>query len=214
MKLRDAIAKSYMKIALELLKKPIQHQRRKLRNVFVENFQIKKSGYCLDVGGPSGGFEDLCKFTNSVNLNLGLSHKIPGWQMIIADARNMPFANKSVDISYSSSLLEHVETGKLRVIKEIERISKIGYFVIVPCYFSPFEPHYMLPLFQFVPESVKRKLIFQLGVRIGHIDEKSYAPIKLFKKAELRMLCKDSNLILLSVAGLPMSLVAIRNTLT
>jgi SAM-dependent methyltransferase len=203
------IQEKYKKQLLKILRKPTQEQRRKLLTLLYRKFKVNKDAYCLDLGGISEGFEELSEKCNAVAVNLELRKKVPGWAIVIADARWLPIRPKSVDVVYSIALLEHVNSGREQVVKEINRISKIGYLIAVPYLFSPFEPHYLVPLFQFVPEFVKRIAIIRLGLKIGHIHRGNFAEIKLFRQLDLSRLFPNSEISKLTVYSLPVSLTAV-----
>ena len=109
--------------------------------------------------------------------------------------------------------LEHVVDDRDRLAQEMQRVSKGDMFVSVPYQFAPIEPHYLLPFFQFVPESVKKFLLFRLKLRVGRKTKANYDQIKLFKKKELRVLFPQSRILTLWVYVFPINLVALQKTL-
>lgn len=66
------------------------------------------------------------------------------------------FRDKSFDIVFSNSVIEHIPTaeGRQRMADEIKRVGK-SYFIQTPNYYFPFEPHFLLPLFQYYPKRFK-----------------------------------------------------------
>jgi len=193
-----------------LLRKLVQHQRSKLFEFFIHSFNLSKETICLDVGGITEGFESLSKLCRAISVNLEVIKRVNGWDLIIADGRYLPFKGKSIDIIMSNALLEHVTEGREKLVQEVKRVSKGNLFMSVPYFYSFFEPHYLLPFFQFVPESIKRFLLFKLGLKIGWMSKENYAEIHLFKKSQLKELFPEAQIYTLKVYLLPVNLIALR----
>jgi SAM-dependent methyltransferase len=194
---------------LRLLRKPTQSQRSRLFKFFIRNFDLSKETICLDIGGVTEGFESLSKLCTAIIVNLEVRKKVNGWDLILADGRYLPVKGESIDIVMSNALLEHVTEGRQRLVQEIRRVSKGNLFVSVPYVYSPIEPHYFIPFFQFVPESVKRFLLFKLGLKIGWMNKENYAEITLFRKSQLKRLFPKAQIYTLKVYSLPVNLIAI-----
>lgn len=130
----------------------------------------------LDVGYGYGQFEDgLTK--------LGVKNKVIALDIvtrdtsrhpnviafIVADAAHLPFADRTVDIIYSNSLLEHVgdRSVQWRVFTEIERVGR-KFFIQTPNRHFPIEPHHLLPFFQYWPRFVQRWVGRNI---LGHYEE-------------------------------------------
>ncbi len=193
-----------------LISVPAQRQRSNLLNVFLQTFNLEKEISLIDIGGISEGFESLSKACEAMAVNIEVRKEVQGWNLILADGRFLPFKDKSIDIVMSNALLEHVNEGREKLIIEIDRVSKGNYFISVPYRYSPFEPHYLAPFFQFVPEYVKRFLLFRMGLTIGWISRQNYQKIELFTKRQLSELLPDADIFLLRAFGIPVSLVAWR----
>ena len=201
-----------------LIKLPFQSLRSKLLKIFLQNFDhIKQEGnlnnkvICLDVGGITKGFETLGNSCRAIAVNLVVRESVEGWDFILADGRFLPFRDGAVDIVICSAVLEHVHEGREELAREIKRVSKGGYFISVPYLYAPIESHYLVPFFQFVPESIKKFLLFKLGLRIGWMSKRNYEEIKLLRKSHLKDLFPEAQIRLLRLFGIPLSLVALRN---
>jgi SAM-dependent methyltransferase len=203
-----SIGNSIRKLVLAGLKLPIRRQRENLFHLFLQKHSVSKEVICLDVGGTSGGFERLGELCRAVAVNIEIPDRMAGWDIVLADGRCMPFADKSIDIVICNALLEHVNTNRKDLVAEIRRISKRGYFVSVPYYYSPLEPHYLIPFFQFVPEKVRVFLLFRLGLTLGWMNRDNYHEIRLFTRRGLMKLFPEAQISTLRCYGIPVNLVA------
>jgi hypothetical protein len=124
----------------------------------------------------------------------------------------------SHDLVHSNSVIEHVGIwdNMLRVAANVRRLAP-AYFVQTPYFWFPIEPHFRVPLFHWLPESLRYRLI--LACSLGYhrkassvsdavrsvqsavlLDCRQYAT--LFPDAEIR--CER-------FCGLTKSLMAIRS---
>lgn len=86
---------------------------------------------------------------------------------IAGNAINMSkFENKSFDIVFSNSVIEHVGdfNNQIHMAREVTRIGK-RYFIQTPNYWFPMEPHFLVPGFQWLPQALRVWLIrhYDLG---------------------------------------------------
>lgn len=177
----------------------------------------------LDVGGTEGfwqqaGFleqEGNIKIT-AININpIQVKVNHPNFKFIAGDARDMKqFENNEFDVVFSNSVIEHVGNynDQLRMANEIMRIGK-KYFVQTPNLYFPIEPHYVFPLFQFLPLELKAWLLthFDMGWHKKtsdkeHAKEKANS-IRLLTKKEMLALFPDSKLFEEKVFGLTKSFI-------
>lgn len=164
--------------------------KKKRMKIFYEMMKIKGGEIILDIGAGGGDLWD--KYASFKNINLiGLDIRACGSRVykkfIIGDCRKLPFADKSVDIIFSNSVLEHVGNYEQQrfAANEIMRVGK-RYFVQVPNKHFPIEPHYFIPLLQYLPVKWQNhitRILFRES-------EEIYLPTKkqlklLFKNAEI-----------------------------
>lgn len=65
------------------------------------------------------------------------------------DATNLSqYSDKSFDIVFSNSVIEHLYTkeNQISMAKEVNRVGK-NYFIQTPNYWFPIEPHWVFPSF-------------------------------------------------------------------
>jgi len=116
----------------------------------------------LDVGGTETVWERI-GFAGDPTINITLANIYPiqtthpNIRSIVADGKNLhQFADGHFDVVYSNSVIEHVGDFKemKRMADEIRRVGK-DYFVQTPNRYFPVEPHFLFPLFQFLPRTVR-----------------------------------------------------------
>lgn len=151
-----------------------------------------------------------------ININAG-KNKInhPRIQRLVGDARNMKqFKDNEFDIVFSNSVIEHLGDYKsqIQMANEIMRVGK-RYFVQTPNLYFPIEPHFVFPLFQFLPLDLRAWLInhFDLGW-MKKINDKQkamreVASIRLLKKEEMIALFPNASFFEEKLLGLTKSFV-------
>lgn len=117
--------------------------------------------------------------------------------------------DNKIDYAISNSVIEHVEYDSAIFSKELKRIVSKGFFISCPYYFTPIEPHYFVPFFQFVPEKVKRFLVLKLGLKIGHISRKDYEIIELSSLSRLKKLFPKASITIFTLFGIPLDVVIV-----
>lgn len=134
----------------------------------------------LDVGGTQS-FWEVMGFGEQDDVSVTLLNiytqptSLKNFTSVGGDARAMAFANKSFDVVFSNSVIEHVGgvSDQIRMASEIQRVG-IRYFVQTPNRYFPIEPHFLFPFFQFLPLSLRVWMLqhFNLG---WHIRTPEYA---------------------------------------
>ncbi len=128
----------------------------------------------------------------------------PGVQAAVFDGCALPFRDQSFDIVYSNAVLEHLPGSVYvrRFAAEVQRVGK-GWFVTTPNLWYPIEPHYHLPLLQFLPEPAQRRLVKRLG-------KTPYDNLQLLTAKQLRELFPVGKVIGCRVTFYPETLIAYR----
>jgi hypothetical protein len=177
---------------LGLFKRITDAERKKLFRWLYKLVGPCQHASLLELGGPTETFSEVAKTFDSV-IVVNLLPKY-GVEMVRADARNLPFVNKVFDYVFSNAMLEHIPKSDWpAVANEIIRVSVKGFFITTPNYWFPFEPHYLLPFFQYLPESIKHFFLFRIGIKIGGMNKKNYHIITLPRKNQLKELFPDAN---------------------
>jgi len=184
---------------------------------------VEKPVKLLDVGGTAQFWQILTPFPNDdvriTLLNLedaGVSG--PYVKSVAGDARSLAFDDRSFDVVFSNSVIEHVGNfqDQARMAGEIRRVGH-RYFVQTPNKFFPIEPHFFFPFFQFLPLPVRAWLLSH--VRLGRSVRKRLDPdkaaaqaasIRLLGKKEVRRLFPSAQLYQERIYGMVKSFVAYR----
>lgn len=205
---------------VRLVRKLINHftflRRHQISQCLLACMKPRRRDTCLELGGPTPGLTGVTeRFQRYLVLNIDrefllqahalCSHSLG---LVLGDACKVPLKNASVDYVVSNSLVEHIPPElRPNLAREVMRVARKGYFITAPNYWFPFEPHYYMPFFQFLPESFKRRLVQR--VRIGWITKESYEPIALPTKQEFARLFPRANIAGLSFTHvLPETLIA------
>jgi len=149
-------------------------QLRRKRFAFFEALldRVPKPVRILDVGGTP----EFWKMMESPEredieitlLNLFVIERPPArFRCVVGDARNLTsFADREFDVVFSNSVIEHVGDygDQQKMADGVRRVGK-RYFVQTPNRYFPVEPHFLVPLFQFLPVVGRAWLLnhFDLG---------------------------------------------------
>jgi len=140
---------------------------------------------------------------------------LPNVASIIGDARELKYDDHSFDVVFSNSVIEHVgsHADQRKMAKEVRRVGQ-RYFIQTPNRYFPLEPHFLFPLFQFLPVIVRVRLLqnFNLGWiqrTPGAAEAREIVEsIRLLGKDEFLKLFPDSKLYEEKVFGMTKSFVA------
>jgi len=128
---------------------------------FVKMFHVSNETRIVDVGGTPFNWEliDLAPDVTLVNIS-GKEWKRPRMRMIVCDGRKLPFGDKTFDVCYSNSVIEHVGSweDQQRFAAEVRRMAP-QYYVQTPDRYCVVEPHLLTPFIHFLPRGIARKLM-------------------------------------------------------
>lgn len=190
-----------------------QAWRERRYQLFLDACDVRPTDRIIDVGAGWGAALERFNDTNPI-VAIDLSPQPSDWMasanitVVQGDGTKLPFADDEFDIAFSNSVIEHVPAElQPAFAAEVSRVAK-RYFVQTPNRYFPIEPHYQVPLFQFLPERVRRALNrrFTLGWQgKGHWEE-----INLLSAGDLRKLFPDAEIKREQLFGLTKSLMAVR----
>jgi hypothetical protein len=210
------------KIADNREEKSLAVQFRRKRFAFFHPLlaQLKRPVTILDVGGAESYWKTMGLdgddqiFITLLNLTKE-DVTLPNITSVVGDAREVRYDDNSFDVVFSNSVIEHVggHADQAKMAKEVRRVGK-RYFIQTPNLYFPLEPHFLFPLFQFLPVTLRVRLLqnFSLGwfprtpepAKAREIVES----IRLLGRAELLALFPGSSLYEEKVFGMTKSFVA------
>src|SRR5580704_14354903 len=153
-------------IDLPLIGPQLQRFRGRRMRAFAQTFRITAETRILDVGGTPSIWQLLPVRPRITFINLPHGIGAPdGFDLVFASGCALPFADRSFDIVFSNSVIEHVgdSAGQQRFANEIRRVAR-GYFVQTPNRWFPVEPHLLTPLIHFLPRRWQRPIVRRFTV--------------------------------------------------
>ena len=160
----------------------------------------------LDIGGlesfwvNNGIGGDMRYDVTILNLDKAQVH-YPNFKSLAGDATNLSaFEDKSFDIVFSNSVIEHVYTleNQQKMANEIMRVGN-HYYVQTPNKHFFIEPHYILPFFDYLPNGLKYFILTRTplsrGKRWRKEDAQQYIQeIRLIALGEMKKLFPRSKI--------------------
>ena len=176
----------------------------------------------LDIGGLDT-FWEVMDFTSTPHRIILLNRfrvptKYENFTSVVGDARNLSdFPDKSIDIVFSNSVIEHLETfeNQRLMANEIRRVGRT-YFVQTPSFSFPIEPHFICPFFHWLPFSTRVAIIqhFSLGYidrqPTRHLATETVKEFRIIKLREFTALFPDAAMHYEKVMGLTKSYIALK----
>jgi hypothetical protein len=194
---------------------------------FITTIKPRAEEHLLDIGGyPFNWFRRGSVFKNVdvLNIKLALHHNAPpntpSLKTIEGDARKLPFPDKTYDIIFSNSVIEHVGTlsDQQAFAAEARRVGK-KLWIQTPAKECPIEPHYLGLFIHWLPHKWHVFLARWTSVRgitgsANRADLKSIASsTRLLSKKEMKELFPDCKIWTERIfVILPKSHVAIRQS--
>ena len=169
-------------------------------HLFLKAYPGRGKVNILDLGGTEEFWKDKSllqdKNITITLLNLHAEPVVhPSLKSMAGDATNLsPFEDQSFDLVFSNSVIEHLYTFKNQqnMASEIRRVGK-KYFVQTPNKYFFIEPHYALPLFQFLRPSFIYFILTKTKLSRMHKWDPQYAKsyleeIRLLSRKEMKQL--------------------------
>jgi SAM-dependent methyltransferase len=184
---------------------------------------ITASTRILDVGGTPANWTLLGVQPQVTMLNLprAMESGDDGLPWVFADGLDLPFRDKSFDVVFSNSVIEHVGDPRRqeRFAREVARVG-VRYFVQTPNRWFPVEHHLLTPLIHFLPRRWQRRLVnkFTIWEWIARPrpDQRSFflehylRDIRLLDSRAMRRLFPGARIVRERFLGLTKSLIAVR----
>ena len=129
----------------------------------MREFDITEQTKILDVGGTPYNWLLVDCPAQITLLNLNLPDPLPNlpinMKYIAGDGTALQFDNKSFDVVFSNSVIEHLYSfdNQKKFANEVNRVGR-SLWIQTPAYSFFFEPHFLTPFFHFFPKTVQKKL--------------------------------------------------------
>lgn len=199
--------------------------RRKRFALFVRLVSPKLDQRLLDVGGSPAFWTEYPVIFGGIDvLNIhpfeGIQNPEYHIRACCGDGCALQFADKSYDVSFSNSVIEHVGAWERQqaFAKEMLRVGKCVW-VQTPAFACPIEPHYLLPFVHWLPKKIGGKIIRWFSPRLW-IQRPSESEIndmlettRLLTKREMRELFPHCDIYTERLLGfIPKSYIAVSKT--
>ena len=193
-----------------ILQRVANRFRARRRRLFSTMVPTPTYGRILDLGCGNSQHAWFSGVPDVIGFDLNCGER-PYPLFVCGDAAALPFSNKSFDLLFSNSLLEHLPTWELqkRCANEIKRVA-FRYWVQVPHRHFPVDPHYLIPFFQYLPEKAMRRWArhFPLG---WHQRNTYFECVNCLTYKQMSDLFPDAQIIREKVGLLTKSLIAFRD---
>jgi hypothetical protein len=190
---------------------------KRMRKVW-DSFALSKDTLVLDVGGSPHNWLLLPEQPRVVLLNI---EPVEHSEMlsVVGDARRLPFKDKSFDVVFSNSLIEHLFTfqDQEQFAKECRRVAE-RYFVQSPNQRFPIEPHLLTPLVHWLPKKARARLIRNFTVwgwldrPDRHESERFVEEVRMLTPREMRVLFPEAEIWHERFLGLSKSVMAAKTS--
>lgn len=201
------------------LQAPFRNRRLKL---FKDIIHPTQQTQILDVGGNPWFWDDLrvpAKITilNPDTLSDDLVKRYSQFSIVTGDGCNLPYPDKSFEVGFSNSAIEHLGTYERQkaFAAELRRVGRT-LWVQTPAREFPVEPHLMAPFFQYLPRWLQRKTLRYFTI-YGLMNKPTPAQVEeflnevcLLRYHEMQELFPDCKIYCEKAMGMTKSYIAIR----
>ena len=183
-----------------------QFRNKRFKFFFNKIKKLKKPVTILDIGGKINYWENRNLAGNNdyqiTLLNIDLEHSLySNIKTIKGNATEMgELEDNSYDLTHSNSVIEHLYDfeNQSKMALEVQRVGK-KYLIQTPNKYFFLEPHYLLPFFQFLPNSLKYFILTKTKLsRLKKWDQefaKQYIEeIRLLSEKEMKILFPKSKI--------------------
>lgn len=181
-----------------------ENKRKKMFELFIKEFPVHSHQTVLDAGVTadekalsSNFFEKYYPLKNKIlalsDQNAVHLEKIyPGLNFHQGDIRQLPFENDTIDVIFSSAVMEHLgsQTQQKKMLAECFRVARKGIFITTPNRWHPMEVHTLLPFIHWLPKNWHRWLLGKLGLDFYAREEN----LNLLDRGTLNRFCAELNI--------------------
>jgi len=147
-----------------IYKRIFQYFRLKRMTLFKRMLSVTPEMKILDVGGTHYNWLLVNYPAKITMLNSRIPSPLPGLPLnttnVQGDGKTLPFPDKTFDIVFSNSVIEHLYTfeNQQKFADEARRVGK-NLWVQTPARSFFFEPHFLTPFFHYLPKRLQEKLV-------------------------------------------------------
>src|SRR5229473_8151926 len=147
--------------------------RRRRFKTFLEDYQSCQT--ILDVGGEHPTWLLIGRRHGITLLNLSAPENCNGFAYVLASGCELPFPDKSFDLAFSNSVIEHVgtEENQFRFAREMMRVGKQIYCQ-TPSRLFPIDPHLGAFFLHWLPASWLKPWFLRYFTFNGWLTKKAY----------------------------------------
>lgn len=174
----------------------------------------------LDVGGSAAFWNERSIANPTTLLNLSFPDELrtnPDFALVTGDGCTLPFRDRSFDVVFSNSVIEHVGTWERQKAFAAEA-RRVGgrLWVQTPAREFFIEPHLIAPFVHWLPRGAQRRLVRNFTVR-GWLERPSphevdaiLEELRLLTFAEMKTLFPDCTILRERFLGFTKSYIALR----
>ena len=226
-KSQPAPALSVDRVYLQGRSLPFQFRQRRFQHIqpLIEAI-IREKGHCriADIGGTQYYWKIAEDFVarSPVEINLINLEAVPVTNpKFVSHAGNAcaldQFADNSFDLVHSNSVIEHVGSWAhmADMARHVRRLAPT-YVVQTPNFWFPYEPHFRFPMFHWLPEPVRCRLLMRFNLGFGGRRQTIDAAMRavqssnLLDARQMQALFPDARLVRERIGPLTKSVMLIR----
>ncbi len=195
----------------------IYFRRRRMKRFFFLFCHFSKLRV-LDIGGTSQTWTSEskgCEQFSVTLINLRSSQPVEEnhFALIQGDATALPFADKSFDLAFSNSVIEHVGTWDQQqaFAREARRVACKLWIQTPACSF-PLEAHLLAPYIQYLPKKLQHRIVrwTPRGLLQPDVVHEIVDEVRLLTYGEVKYLFPDCLILKERVLGFTKSYIAVR----